>query len=523
VPQPSPTTLQKAERFDVARPTIDHVLACPTLPSLPGVALRVLELARDDSASAADIAATIQHDSALCARILKTVNSPFYGLTQPCTTINRAITFLGMNTVKSLVLGFSLVSLTDQKQHGFDLVRHWRRAMYSASAARRFALMTGACDPDEAFIAGIMQDIGVVALYAALKADYAEIAAQAGERHERLPQAERDALGFDHAEVGAALAERWRLPPALVSSIRHHHLVDAAGTNPMARVAALGSHVAEALDAEDPTEPLERLNRDGEHWFRLPAGTLNAVIQEIVHGAAEVANCFGVDTGAWPDVNAILAQAEEVSLEHHLRVQRETERLRTEYARLSEQALTDGLTGLGNRQCFDRELAASFEQAWRQGGRLTIALFDADHFKKLNDTLGHQAGDAVLIEISNRIRLAIGTAGLVCRYGGEEIVAIMPGTGRVEAAALVDAARRSVAAHVVELRNVPGEAESASVTVSVGVAVLEPASAHIFTRPALLLEAADRSLYAAKNAGRNCVRIFMPRPRDASTAAARAA
>ena len=145
--------------------TLDKVLASPKLPTLPAVATKMLQLTSNPDVELDDIADLVQYDQALSAKILKTVNSSYYSLRQPCTNIKRALTYLGLNTVKSLVLGFSLVDLTRHNDDGFDLMDYWRRCVYSAAAARRIAMVTGTCDADEAYIAALMQDIGMLAMH----------------------------------------------------------------------------------------------------------------------------------------------------------------------------------------------------------------------------------------------------------------------------------------------------------------------------------------------------------------------
>jgi two-component system cell cycle response regulator len=113
--------------------TIEQVIANPALVSLPSVALDVLALTRRPGVKLSDIAAVVQNDQALTAKILKTVNSSFYGLPRPCPTITRALTYLGLSAVKSLVLGFSLID-TARQSDGLDMISHWRRGIYSAAA-----------------------------------------------------------------------------------------------------------------------------------------------------------------------------------------------------------------------------------------------------------------------------------------------------------------------------------------------------------------------------------------------------
>src|SRR5262245_6791812 len=120
----------------MSAPTLEQVLSCPNLPSLPTVAVEVLALTAKSNADLNEISRVVQNDQALSAKILRTVNSSFYGLSKPCPTITRALTYMGLSTVKSLVLGFSLVDWTRQGEGGFDMIDYWRRSAYGAAAAR---------------------------------------------------------------------------------------------------------------------------------------------------------------------------------------------------------------------------------------------------------------------------------------------------------------------------------------------------------------------------------------------------
>jgi diguanylate cyclase (GGDEF)-like protein len=491
--------------------TLDQVLACPNLPSLPAVALDVLKLTNTANINLNEIAQLVQNDQALCAKILKTVNSSFYGLSKPCPTITRAFTYLGLSTVKSLVLGFSLVDCT-RGEHGFDLIDYWRRCIYSAAAARRVATISGACDPEETFIAALMQDLGMPAIHSALGTEYTHLIAQTDGDHDRLPQIEFDLLQFHHGEAGARLGERWRLPEQMIHAIRYHHNPEAAANHiELVRAVALGYYAASTLTLQEAGRALNRFCHFAEMWFGFSGPQSTMLLSTISDDARELSRLFKINTGQPPDINAILAQAEEASLQHQFMVQREAEELRQSNTDLARLAVTDALTGAGNRKQFDEELASRFEQARSFKGCLALAMFDADRFKSLNDTYGHQVGDAVLAEIARRLKQAVGTSGVVCRYGGEEFAAILPGADRRAAAALADAARQAVAESAIDLRHLQGAVDSVPVTVSAGVAVYEPTVAQRLVSQQLLIHAADKALYAAKAGGRNCVRVFSPK------------
>jgi diguanylate cyclase (GGDEF)-like protein len=124
-----------------------------------------------------------------------------------------------------------------------------------------------------------------------------------------------------------------------------------------------------------------------------------------------------------------------------------------------------------------------------------------DGFKLINDTHGHPTGDHVLQAIGKLLRTAARATDLAARYGGEELTLVLPGTGKSTAAAIAESIRRTIAARVIDWRG-----KRLVVTVSIGVATYEPQSP--LTQPAHLLKAADLAVYAAKHAGRNCVKVF---------------
>ena len=493
---------------------LEKVLNCTSLPTLPQVAVKLLELTRDPDANLKAIADLVQKDQALATKILRTVNSSYYALAEPCPTIKRALAYLGLNTVKSLALGFSLVDVSRLGADGFDLVAYWQRALFSAAAARRFAIVTKSCDPDEAFLAGLLQDIGMLAMHAALGEEYHGVLSGCDD-HLGLPKVERDALGFTHPEVGARLGERWRLPGQIIEPIRHHHFESPndEGAPALVRAVALGLQAATLVTASDRSAALRRMKRMSRQLFGIPPADEVTLLQTIFQDARELAGLLEVQVGEQPDISSILAEAEEARIQHAFTVEREAERILESRAELAREAVTDGLTGAGNRKFFDQQLAERFRNAYENGLPLALVLVDADRFKQLNDTLGHQAGDTVLKELARRLRDATGHDGVVCRYGGEEFAVVLPGAALQEAGGIAERLRKALEADRFDLSEVGLGVDAIEVTASFGVAALEPQIASALSRPELLVQLADKALYAAKEAGRNCVRVFAPKRR----------
>jgi HD-like signal output (HDOD) protein len=200
---------------------LQRVKECPNLPSLPTVAMQVLELAKKSDVDIAEIARFISKDPALSGKLLKTVNSSFYGRGQHVSTISHALVILGLQSVKTLVLGFSLVSnLTRGK--GMEHLAYWRRSIYSATAARIVAAKANLVQQEEAFLVALLMDVGLLVLDQVLGEVYGEIHGKIAS-HDELAGAEMAALGATHAQVGGFLAEQWKLPPILSLPIEFHH------------------------------------------------------------------------------------------------------------------------------------------------------------------------------------------------------------------------------------------------------------------------------------------------------------
>jgi diguanylate cyclase (GGDEF)-like protein len=184
-----------------------------------------------------------------------------------------------------------------------------------------------------------------------------------------------------------------------------------------------------------------------------------------------------------------------------------------EAKRLTRAATVDSLTGLFNRQHFDLRLHQEVERARRTSSLLTVLIIDVDDFKTINDTYGHPAGDAVLQSTANILRSAVRVFDVCGRFGGDEFAIVMPNSDRSSAAASAERIRDSVAS---SCSRGAGLAD-ASVTVSVGVAVMDGGEP-----PEDILARADQSLYQAKAAGKNCVRIASSRRAAPRSNAARA-
>ncbi len=169
-------------------------------------------------------------------------------------------------------------------------------------------------------------------------------------------------------------------------------------------------------------------------------------------------------------------------------------------AALDRLARRDALTELFNRRYFHERYEVELRRAWRTASPLAVLMIDADHFKALNDTHGHQAGDEVLRRMALVCAGALRPYDLLARYGGEEFVVLLPGLQLEAACTVAERIRQAVA----EMRSITVAGTELRTTVSVGVACLDRSEGNVDSEGPALLQRADRAMYRAKEAGRNC-------------------
>jgi len=361
---------------------------------------------------------------------------------------------------------------------------------------------------EKAFLGGLLQDLGLLAMSQTLGPEYNALVAKAGIIHRSLYQEERQLLGTDHAEIGGALAEKWNLPPLLIDPIRHHENPDAAPEEvlPLVHSVALGGCVADVFMTDSPGEAISFYYRRAADWLELSSEQAEPLLKTIHKDSIEVKRLLDLPTGAFENADDILASANEALANLSLQQQQQQTELAHENEQLIHQANTDSLTGAANRRRFNEFIAETFDAVSKGAEPVSLLFLDADHFKRFNDTYGHQTGDRVLVELASTLKATLGDDALVARYGGEEFAVVLPKTDRTESARLAENARTAIEAMTVT----SDEGKPLSVTASLGVSTYE---GQFFTHAEQFIKAADQAVYAAKAAGRNCVRIFTPRPK----------
>lgn len=495
------------------------VEACRNLPTIPAIALEVLRLSRDEDVDLRQIASVIARDVALSSRLLKVVNSSFYGLRRKVSTISQAVVMLGLASVKTLALGFSLADgLTGHCSQDSDLKQYWRRSLLFAVASRTFAEKRIAILREEAFVAGLLADIGTFAMSEALGDDYAEFAVAEQVNHITMLDRERERFGVDHQEVGRYMAESWHLPELLTLPVGCHHSPEACGdVDPMvadlAGVIYAANLCAETFCGRPSQEDVARFEEAAKKYVGVDQAACRDLIENLHTDVDEVGTLLDMEVPDSMSYAEIVRQASEELARLSLESQQETQKIERDHRKavsrlqeleeanrqLSQNANCDPLTGIYNRRFLEVFLEREIARAQRFRRPLSLLFIDVDYFKQINDKHGHPVGDAVLQQITQLLKAATREVDCLCRYGGEEFVLTLLETDLLGAKQVGEKVRRLIAAWKFDIK---GLDEVLHVTISVGVATMNP------RRPMdkeVLLQMADESVYAAKNEGRNCV------------------
>ena len=202
------------------------LISCTNLPSLPAVALNIIDASKDPDISLHEISAIISTDPAICAKLLKIANSPLYSQRRKSENLREALTLLGFNAALTIALSFSLLqSLGRNKNHE----TFWKRSIISASIARILGTKLGVTKLEDLFLASLLQDIGILVMQCLDESPYPEDSN--GLQHVERINLELEVLGLEHSLIGAWLLKHWNLPSYLINSVMYSHSLNTGLSN----------------------------------------------------------------------------------------------------------------------------------------------------------------------------------------------------------------------------------------------------------------------------------------------------
>ena len=245
--------------------------------TLPTVYSSLLDILADPKSTAQDIANIITCDQASTMKVLKVVNSPFYGFSGQIDTVSRAIVILGFNEIYNLILSSYIMDFFLKKEAVLDFrpVDFWGHSIAVGIATRLIGQTQGLPNQENFFVTGVLHDIGKLVFFEYSEDQFAAALALSKRTQQSLHVAEMTVFGMDHTETGALIAERWRFPPSIIQAIRHHQIGIVPGkSDGLTAAVHLGNILCRALELGYPGDDfIPQPNPEAMAIIKCPSGS----------------------------------------------------------------------------------------------------------------------------------------------------------------------------------------------------------------------------------------------------------
>jgi len=229
------------------------------LPTLPAVAMEVNKMLLNYDTTIKELSDTIEKDQAMVSKILKLVNSSFFGLRGKISNISHAIVVLGFNTIRNAVVSISIIDAFSVKEglDGFDITDFWKHSLSVAVTSKYLAEKTGIHSSDDCFVGGLLHDMGKIVLLQHFKNLFQKVWLAVEGNNLSFYEAEKSQIPIDHAQIGGYLARKWQLPAALVDAIQYHHSVKSDADDQHLSMIIHAANIIANTYAEDSKTNLE--------------------------------------------------------------------------------------------------------------------------------------------------------------------------------------------------------------------------------------------------------------------------
>jgi diguanylate cyclase (GGDEF)-like protein len=479
------------------------------LPTLPGVAIRILQATGRETPNLREISEIIASDVPLSAKVLQMVNSPIYGLSREILSVHQAMMYLGLNAVKNLALSFSLIrNFSGKNPSAFNHVQFWKDSLIGAAAAKLITENANKHHGENAFFLGLLQNIGMLILAHGIPGAYGEVLSMAASGRTPLHEIESAVLTFNHMEVGEYVTHSWGLPPAFSAPIGAHHVPERSGATSadiqlQTKILHVSSLYIDLFNHPSPQGaavygPIEQLT--GAYGLAASIDP-RAIAEQVLASIRSIFPIFDIqiDEKKYIDIiEASRSELAELSSELVAHVHAQAQDLEKTKLLLGQ----DGMTQLNNHNRFLDDLQREVERALRYNTPLSIIMADIDHFKSINDFFGHLAGDHALKCVATLLKQMLRNSDQVARYGGEEFAIILPMATADDALKTAERLRKGI-----ESLNLHYNDKPIALTMSFGVATM---AGELEMDAESLIKKADEAMYEAKNSGRNQCRGYQP-------------
>lgn len=498
---------------------IERIWNSAQLPTLPAVAVRLLEIVRDPESEIRDVVETIKLDPAISAKLVKAANASYFGVRSEVKAMDRAVSILGTTVATSLALSFSL---TDESLQVGPRAEHyknfWVHSVVQAATAELIGQRLEPAQRGEYFLTGLLLELGRLAMLKTIPNEYMPVLEEAKLPGPSLAELEQERLGFSHVQIGQQMMTVWKLPEGIVHAAAFHHAplekVLAFGSDPESRLLtamALSAASADYFCTSNKGLALHSLREISSTCLGMGEDDLVVFLKSVEERCHQAGELFNVNLSQLQNSADLMIQANEqlvqlalrehvastqASIRQHVAEQEKRE-LESRNRELLQQAMHDPLTGAHNRKFFDEVLMREVHRCVRAAQPLAVVFIDVDHFKSINDTYGHQFGDQVLKRISQIFTETIRVADTLARFGGEEFVVLVSQPSEKGVERLAERIRENVAKENFRFGSTP-----VKVTVSVGSAIAIPRRGETGIGERLIA-VADECLYEAKRGGRN--------------------
>jgi len=474
------------------------------LPTLPGIALRLLEAFQTDEPDTNEISDILSADPVLTSKILKIVNSSFYSRPIKIVSVKHGINLMGLKAVQNLVLSFSLVNkFRAGKTAEFDYVGFWKDSLIGAISAKYLAEKIAGDLSEDAFLLGLLQDIGVLTVGSCFPEKYQQILGKTGNGQFSPIEAETMVLGMNHMEIGEYLIKSWGLPENFYRPIGYHHCPEKVPTdqydvNILSKILHLSSVYVEFFNNDKSMSVLEIINIWMTQYGFCDVDGLKT-IEDINEQAQVIFPLFEFDFKTEADYIEFLEKARAKQADLSYEMINNTIMQKHDIEVLRKEVGQDSMTHLYNHERFWELLKHEIGRAERYDTDLSVIMCDIDDFKAINDSFGHVAGDRVIKVIANRLKVLLRGSDLIARYGGEEFAFILPHTSSQRAYDIAERLRKKIAAFELKVGK-----QIITLTMSIGIASRQKndrISVDDFIR------LADDALYKAKSEGKNRCKV----------------
>ncbi|OOV86902.1 sensor domain-containing diguanylate cyclase [Oceanospirillum linum] len=483
---------------------------CQSLPSLPAVAYQVIEHAKCNDSDSALIASILEKDPALAAKVVALSNSAANMGAMTINSVKDAITRIGLDMTMTLALSFSFAkAMYDKQINTMDHQLFWRRALVSGVLGRVLASKMGQVKPERFFLAGLIQDIGMLA-FNEIEAERYGVLFHSAKEHSELVKFEQKEFSTDHAKLGAWLLANWGMPDFYVNLVRNSHNAINKDTHIDEQIVIFSGDFAELWVHKEPSLAMGHLIKKNNKCRLFSTKEISAIVDEVSSQLPVLNEIFATDVKTPFSISRLIEDAKQILVDRNMKLIGDLDKARKDASetkaseeQLKEQLKKDILTNVFNRAYIEIISDRAFRHSSDNSCPLSVMFLDIDHFKQVNDRYGHQSGDIALKQFAKTLVKASGKGCYVGRYGGEEFVIIMPGMAADRAMAIATKIRNILRKNPLQV----SQSVKLPISASIGIATFTPGQ-HEFSSAEHLMDAADKTMYQAKKSGRDRALIF---------------